>query len=94
MNPKTRKEISQHLNECYEFAKKELGEMFDETMARISIDVVELQYKCKDASYATAAMLLSMPDETWTDEERQDWDDQSKFIKATIVWNILNKPEI
>lgn len=95
MNPKTRKEISQHLNECYEYAQKQLGCAFDQTMAELSKCVLDVQYKCKeDTSYAAAAMLLSMPDETWTDEEREEWKDQSKFIKATIVWNILNRPEI
>jgi hypothetical protein len=89
------KDISLHLNECYTFAQRYLGDGFDSTMADISIEVLELQSRAKKPiSFAAAAMLLSARDEeemkSMSEDEAAEWLNCSKLIKATIVWNIFN----
>lgn len=90
----TIKMISDHLDECYIYAKKVLGPEFETIMADISAEVLVFQGKCKEGtSFAIAAMALSTGDrDELTRILDDDYDpDLPKLIKASITWYLIDQ---
>jgi hypothetical protein len=84
----------QEFSDCYEWARDELKEVFDTTMAEMAVNIVEAQYLIEGCSFARAALILCLPPEH--DENAEEIEERvytHRMIKACIVWNAFTHPQ-
>lgn len=92
----TTEEIAAHFNGCYEKAKDELGDKFDQIMASLAETVIDFQYDPEHdiMEYYEAAILLSIPDEKFREDNGYSEEEEARcnmLIKASVVWWIMEE---
>lgn len=87
----TSHEIADDLHACYEYVKANLPPAeFERLMNSLAQSIKEVERKCKPGTgFIVAGLFLCTPEE----DDTKDEEENRKYIKAAIVWYLL-QPEV
>lgn len=86
------KVVAEDVVQCYNWAKHELGHMFERNMCELAILVLNAQADAhEDVGFSDVAVFMALPDE---DEDQDDNDYNRRMMMALIGWNILENDGI
>lgn len=91
------KEISLDLSEKYYEAKERLGVIFEEEMAKVSVEILNAQAcspRPQGISIVTAGLLLCVRERDDMNIPEDEWDEYVMCMKAAIVWLMLQRPSM
>lgn len=81
------------IDKSYEILRDKLSkDEFEFIMSDLAVDVRAMQFELgEDMTFLGCALLLSIPDKTFDEEEKKNHKELSLHLKALIKWNMLNE---
>ena len=78
-------EIVDDINQCYEWAKNEYKDNFDEVIVEVINGIRDMQISCKEGTsyYAAAYLAVIVKDPDMSDEDHQHL---GRMIKASVAY--------